>query len=61
MHGGANITQSSSSHESEQVETLKEMFPDKNSEQIEQALRQTQFDLRGAVNKLLFGVAGVCF
>lgn len=60
IHGHANIIQSASSHESEQSAylTLKEMFPDKNGEEIEQALRQAQFDLTVAINKLLFVEAG---
>jgi len=58
MNGSANVIQSACSDESEEskVETLREMFPDKDGEQIKLALRQAQNDVRVAVNKLLFGV-----
>lgn len=58
MHGSAHIIQSACSDESEEskVETPKEMFPDKNGERITLALKQAQYDVRVAVNKLLFGV-----
>jgi len=58
MNGSANIIQSACSDESEEskVEILREMFPDKDGEQIKIALRQAQNDVRVAVNKLLFGV-----
>ena len=38
------------------METLREMFPDKDGEQIKLALRQAEHDVRVAVNKLIFGV-----
>jgi len=58
MNGSANIIQSACSDESEEskVEILREMFPDKDGEQIKIVLRQAQNDVRVAVNKLLFGV-----
>ncbi len=47
------------SDQQSKLETLKEMFPDNNGEEIFQALRHAQFDIRGAVNKLLFGLTGM--
>lgn len=61
MHGSANTIQSTSGYDSEErkLETLKEMFPDNNDEEIYQALRQAHFEVRGAVNNLLFGLRGM--
>ena len=61
MHGSANTIQSTSGYDSEQskLETLKEMFPDNNDEEIYQALRQAHFEVRGTVNNLLFGLRGM--
>ena len=61
LHGSANTIQSTSGYDSEQrkLETLKEMFPDNNDEEIYQALRQAHFEVRGAVNNLLFGLRGM--
>ena len=63
LHGSANTIQSTSGYDSEQrkLETLKEMFPDNNDEEIYQALRQAHFEVRGAVNNLLFGLRYASF
>lgn len=45
-----------SQHALMNLKKVKWKFPDKNGEQIKLALRQTQHDVRVAVNQLLFGV-----